>query len=107
MSHYIDNEIKQVKEVVTEKYSKMKSIFTKLAEQLKEHLLKTEQNRKSTEGRLTAIEEDFDKLKNEVNGEIDEFYNDLEARLKEEKEFVETVVFKKNNDLTVRVSKLE
>lgn len=77
MSHYIDNEIKQVKEVVTEKYSKMKSIFTKLAEQLKEHLLKTEQNRKSTEGRLTAIEEDFDKLKNEVNGEIDEFYNDL------------------------------
>jgi hypothetical protein len=59
------------------------------------------------EGRLTAIEEDFDKLKNEVNGEIDEFYNDLEIRLKEEKEFVETVVFKKNNDLTVRVSKLE
>ena len=27
--------------------------------------------------------------------------------MKEEKEFVETVVFKKNNDLTVRVSKLE
>ena len=91
MSHYIDNEIKQVKEVVTEKYSKMKSIFTKLAEQLKEHLLKTEQNRKSTEGRLTAIEEDFDKLKNEVNGEIDEFYNDLEARLKEEKEFLRKI----------------
>ena len=59
------------------------------------------------ESRLGAIEEDFEKLKNEVNSEIDEFYNDLEARLKEEKEFVETVVFKKNNDLTVRVSKLE
>jgi len=27
--------------------------------------------------------------------------------LKEEKEFVETVVFKKTNELTVRVSKLE
>jgi hypothetical protein len=94
-------------EVVTEKYSKMKSVFTKLAEQLKNHLQNTEQNRKNVEGRLTAIEEDFDKLKNEVNGEIDEFYNDLEIRLKEEKEFVETVVFKKNNDLTVRVSKLE
>ena len=85
----------------------MKSVFTKLAEQLKNHLQNTEQNRKNVEGRLTAIEEDFDKLKNEVNGEIDEFYNDLEIRLKEEKEFVETVVFKKNNDLTVRVSKLE
>ena len=60
----------------------MKSVFTKLAEQLKNHLQNTEQNRKNVEGRLTAIEEDFDKLKNEVNGEIDEFYNDLDLRLK-------------------------
>lgn len=107
LSHYIDAEVKKVVEVVTEKYSKMKSVFTKLAEQLRNHLQNTEQNRKNVESRLTAIEEDFDKLKNEVNGEIDDFYNDLEVRLKEEKEFVETVVFKKNNDLTVRVSKLE
>lgn len=84
----MDAEVKKVVEVVTEKYSKMKSVFTKLAEQLKNHLQNTEQNRKNMEGRLTAIEEDFDKLKNEVNGEIDEFYNDLEIRLKEEKEFV-------------------
>lgn len=64
-------------EVVTEKYSKMKSVFTKLAQQLRDHLQNTEQNRKNVESRLTAIEEDFDKLKNEVNGEIDEFYTDL------------------------------
>lgn len=42
-----------------------------------------------------------------MSGEIDEFYNDLDARLKDEKEYVETVVFKKNNDLTIRVNKLE
>lgn len=63
--------------MVTEKYSKMKSVFTKLAQQLRDHLQNTEQNRKNVESRLTAIEEDFDKLKNEVNGEIDEFYSDL------------------------------
>ena len=33
LSHYIDQEIKKVVDVVTEKYSKMKSVFTKLAEQ--------------------------------------------------------------------------
>ena len=31
LSHYIDSEVKKVVEVVTEKYSKMKSVFTKLA----------------------------------------------------------------------------
>lgn len=107
LSHYIDQEVKKVVEVVTEKYSKMKNVFTKLAEQLRNHLVGTENNRKNVQSRLNAIEEDFDKLKTEVNTEIDEFYNDLEARLKQEKEFVETVVFKKNNDLTLRVSKLE
>ena len=56
MSHYVDSEVKKVVEVVTEKYSKMKSVFTKLAEQLKNHLQNTEQNRKNVEGRLTAIE---------------------------------------------------
>lgn len=49
---------------MTEKYSKMKSVFTKLAQQLRDHLQNTEQNRKNVESRLTAIEEDFDKLKN-------------------------------------------
>ncbi len=59
LSYYIDSEIKKVVEVVTEKYSKMKSVFTKLAQQLRDHLQNTEQNRKSVETRLTAIEEDF------------------------------------------------
>ncbi len=66
----------------------MKNVFTKLAEQFKNHLVNTETNRKNHESRLVAVEEDFEKLKAEVNTEIDEFYNDLEARLKEEKEFV-------------------
>jgi hypothetical protein len=64
LSHYVDAEVKKVVEVVTEKYSKMKSVFTKLAQQLRDHLQNTEQNRKNVESRLTAIEEDFDKLKN-------------------------------------------
>ena len=41
ISHYIDSEVKKVVEVVTEKYSKMKGVFTKLAEQLKNHLQNT------------------------------------------------------------------
>lgn len=59
LSHYVDAEVKKVVEVVTEKYSKMKTVFTKLAEQLRNHLQNTEQNRKNVESRLTAIEEDF------------------------------------------------
>jgi hypothetical protein len=35
LSHYIDSEVKKVAEVVTEKYNKMKSVFTKLAQQLR------------------------------------------------------------------------
>jgi hypothetical protein len=35
LSHYIDKEIRKVVEVVTEKYSKMKNVFTKLAQQLR------------------------------------------------------------------------
>lgn len=31
LSHYVDQEVKKVVEVVTEKYSKMKGVFTKLA----------------------------------------------------------------------------
>lgn len=42
-------------EIVTEKYSKMKNVFTKMAEQLRNHLQITEQNRKNVETRLTAI----------------------------------------------------
>ena len=38
---------------------------------------------------------------------MDEFYNDMDAKIKEEKEFVETVVFKKTNELTLKVNKLE
>ena len=85
----------------------MKTVFTRLAEQLRNHLLNTETNRKNVENRLSNIEEDFDKMKNEVQKEIEEFYTDLEDRLKDEKEYVETVVFKKNNDLSMRVNKLE
>ena len=107
LSHYIDQEVKKVVDVVTEKYSKMKNVFTKLAEQFKSHLLNTETNRRNIEGRVSALEEDINKLRTEVNTEIEDFYNDLESRLKEEKEYVETFVFKKNNDLTVRVNKLE
>jgi hypothetical protein len=35
LSHYIDQEVRKVIEVVTEKYSKMKNVFTKLAQQLR------------------------------------------------------------------------
>jgi hypothetical protein len=55
---------------------------------------------------LDSVEEECAKLQSSVNAEIDGFYNDLEDRLKEEKEFVETVVFKKTNDLNQRVNKL-
>ena len=41
LSHYVDSEVRKVVEVVTEKYSKMKSVFTKLAEQLRNHLQNT------------------------------------------------------------------
>lgn len=41
LSHYVDAEVKKVVEVVTEKYSKMKSVFTKLAQQLRDHLQNT------------------------------------------------------------------
>ena len=85
----------------------MKTVFTRLAEQLRNHLLNTETNRKNVEARLTNIEQDFDKMKNEVQKEIEEFYTDLEDRLKDQKQYVETVVFKKNNDLSMRVNKLE
>ena len=44
----------------------MKTVFTRLAEQLRNHLLNTETNRKNVEVRLSNIEEDFDKMKNEV-----------------------------------------
>lgn len=66
LSHYVDQEVKKVVDVVTEKYSKMKTVFTRLAEQLRNHLLNTETNRKNVEARLSNIEEDFDKMKNEV-----------------------------------------
>lgn len=55
LSHYIDQEVKKVVEVVTEKYSKMKSVFTKLAQQLREHLTNTETNRVNVEKRLSVL----------------------------------------------------
>jgi hypothetical protein len=45
----------------------MKNVFTKLAENFKNHLINTEKNRKNHEDRLAAVEEDFEKLKSEVN----------------------------------------
>lgn len=45
LSHYVDQEVNRVAEVVAEKYNKMKGTFSKLAEQLRNHLLKTEANR--------------------------------------------------------------
>lgn len=85
----------------------MKVVFTKLAQQLKEHLTNTEANRQNIEKRLSRLEDNFEILKTDVSGEIDEFYEDLNARLKQEKQYVETFIFKKNNDLTIRVNKLE
>lgn len=55
LSHYIDSEVKKVVEVVTEKYSKMKNVFTKLAQQLRQHLTNTEKNRANVEKRLTIL----------------------------------------------------
>jgi uncharacterized protein YggE len=41
LSHYMDEEIRKVVEVVTEKYNKMKTVFSKLAQSLREHLTNT------------------------------------------------------------------
>ena len=70
LSHYIDQEVKKVVDVVTEKYSKMKTVFTKLAEQFKAHLQNTETNRRNMETRVTGLEDDFNKLRSEINTEI-------------------------------------
>lgn len=35
ISHYVDDEIRKVAEVVTERYNKMKNVFNKIAVQLK------------------------------------------------------------------------
>jgi tRNA isopentenyl-2-thiomethyl-A-37 hydroxylase MiaE len=47
LSHYIDEEVRKLAEVVIEKYSKMKSVFIKLSEHFCNHLISTESNRKN------------------------------------------------------------
>lgn len=55
LSHYVDLEVRKVVDVVTEKYNKMKSVFTKIAQQLREHLTNTETNRHNVEKRLVSL----------------------------------------------------
>lgn len=45
----------------------MKNVFTKIADQFKTHLQTSEANRKSHDSRIIALEEDFEKLKSEMN----------------------------------------
>jgi hypothetical protein len=47
LSHYVDEEVRKLAEVVTDKYNKMKSVFTKLSEHFRNHLISTESNRKN------------------------------------------------------------
>lgn len=71
---------------VSEKYNKMKTVFTKLTEQFRTHLVTTQANRKSIDVRLAENQKDFDRLREEVNSIIDDFHKDLEMKLKDDKE---------------------
>lgn len=93
--------------MVTDKYNKMKGVFTKLSEHFRNHLISTESNRKNFEARIASNERDFEVLKNEVNSVIDEFHTDLESRFGNWKEDLETLMFKKQNENTIRLNKLE
>lgn len=55
LSHYVDEEVKKLAEVVTDKYNKMKNVFTKLSEHFRNHLISTESNRKNMDARLGSI----------------------------------------------------
>ena len=56
LSRYIDDENVKTVDVLTKKYEKLKIIFTKLAEQFRNHLLNTDQNRKDVENRTLMLE---------------------------------------------------
>lgn len=41
LSHYVDEEVRKLAEVVTNKYNSMKNVFTKLSEHFRNHLIST------------------------------------------------------------------
>jgi len=64
LSHYVDDEVHKLAEVVSDKYNKMKGVFTKLSEHFRNHLISTEANRKNFDARVASNERDFEVLKN-------------------------------------------
>lgn len=85
----------------------MKTIFTKLAEQFKNHLINTENNRKDVEKRLLNLERGIEDLRAESYKLVGETQKAFENRLKEEKRNMQIYVDTKSTALGDKISKLE
>jgi len=85
----------------------MKTIFTKLAEQFKNHLINTENNRKEVDGRLTAVRSELEGHKLDTAKSHAESEERFDNKLKDQHSALETHVNTKVSVTHDKLTKLE
>lgn len=85
VSRYVDDELSKLAEVFSAKHEKAKTMFTKLAEQFKTHLINNDVYRKDTEKRLAIAETNLEEYRADTFKVIGETQRAFETRLLEEK----------------------
>ncbi|KAL4480269.1 hypothetical protein ABPG74_020785 [Tetrahymena malaccensis] len=107
VSRYVDEEVKKVVEVFSKKHEKTKNMFTKLAEQFKNHLINTDNNRKDVEKRLVGLEKGQEDLRTETYKLVGDTQKAFENRLIEEKLNIELNVQTIAKGLDDKINKVE
>ncbi len=85
----------------------MKTIFTKLAEQFKNHLVNTENNRRDVQRRLFGLQKGVEDLRVEALDKIKQAEHRMDHRLRQEKENILFIIDSKVIALTDKTNKLE
>lgn len=107
VSRYVDDEMSKVAEVFSKKHEKSKQMFTKLAEQFKNHLINTETNKKDADRRLQSLESSQEELRVETYKLVGDAQKAFEQRVLEEKLNIELSLEANVKGLDDKIAKLE
>lgn len=107
LSLYIDDQIKNVSEESLKKNEKLKQIFTKLAEQFKNHLITYDASKRELIHKTMNLERSLEDERNSTVASLKNIENNLKVQLKESKYELETLLLSKFSVVADKCVKLQ